>query len=66
MKTLVKFFGGMALVVAMVCVCGVCTSCESSDGAVMNTPKHKKAKVVKSNYKVKGNNRTNSNTYHAY
>ena len=66
MKTIVKFFGGMALVVSMVCVCGVCESCASSDGAVMNQPSHKKSKVIKSNYKVKGNNRSNSNTYNAY
>jgi len=66
MKTMVKLFGGMALVVAIVCSCGVFSSCASSDGAVMYSPNHKKSKVVKSNYKVKGNNRYNSNTYHAY
>lgn len=66
MKTMAKIFGGMALVLSLVCMCGVCTSCASSDGAVMNQSKHKKAKVIKSNYKVKGSNRSNSNTYHAY
>lgn len=66
MKTMVKFLSGMALVVSLVCMCGLFSSCASSDGAVMYQPNHKKAKVVKSNYKVKGNNRTNSNTYHAY
>lgn len=66
MKSLVKFFSGMALVVSLVCLCGVTSSCASSDGAVMTPPSHKKAKVIKSNYKVKGSNRSNSNTYHAY
>ncbi|KWW29290.1 MAG: hypothetical protein AUK63_1512 [bacterium P3] len=66
MKTMAKIFGGIMLALAAVSVCGVCVSCASSDGAVMHQKSHKKSKVIKSNYKVKGDNRSNSRTYHAY
>lgn len=66
MKTMAKFLLGVVLTVSVVFVCGVCTSCASSDGAVMHQSNHKKSKVIKSNYRVKGSNRSNSNTYHAY
>lgn len=66
MKKLAKFFVGALLLVGVVSVCGVCSSCASSDGAVMYQSNHNNSKVIKSNYKVRGNNRHNSNTYHAY
>lgn len=66
MKKLAKLLCFVALLVMMVPVCSVCTSCASSDGAVMYQSNHNNSKVIKSNYKVRGNNRHNSNTYHAY
>lgn len=69
MKTMSKFFVGVVLAASMVCVCGVCTSCassSSSSGEVMYQRSHSKSKVINRNYKVKGNNRNNSKTYHAY
>lgn len=53
----------MALLV--VAGCCIVAACASSDGAVMTQRKHSNSKVIKSNYKVKGNNRHNSNTYNA-
>lgn len=68
MKTMAKFFVGVVLAALVLGACGVCTSCasSSSSGEVMYQHNHNKKKVIKSNYKVKGSNRTNSNTYHAY
>ena len=54
----------VALVVGLAGVCGTTTSCKSSD--TMYTSKNKKAKKINRNYKVRGDNKKNSSTYHTY
>ena len=65
MRPMKKILVTFALALAVVAFCSMTVSCASSDGAVMNQNKHKKSSVIKSNYKVKGSNRYNSNTYNA-
>lgn len=62
LKTLCLF-----VAVASVCLvwCGVCTSCSSSKDT-MYQPKQRSSKVIHSNYKVRGNNNSNSSTYRTY
>ena len=69
MKKYIKAFLCFLLLAGLMAVCGITTSCASSyDGAVMhyNNPSQGSSKVINSNYKVKGNNRTNGATYRSY
>ena len=64
MKRAIKALTSLALVAGLLCVCGVSSSCKSSD--TMYAPKKQNGKVIKRNYKVKGNNQRNSATYRTY
>lgn len=57
---------GLLAVAIVAAGSGIFTSCGSKSGEVMYQNKPSKNRIIKSNYKVKGNNRSNSNTYHAY
>lgn len=64
MKKVAKVLLSLVLIAGLTGVCGVCSSCKSSD--TMYAPKHKTSKVIKRNYKVRGNNQRNSSTYRTY
>ncbi len=65
MKKTVRILMAMVLIIGLVGVCGVSTSCKSSS-ETMYSPKKKTSKTIKQNYKVRGNNKRNSSTYHSY
>lgn len=57
----------VALVVAVLALGGVATGCSSSKSSTMyERQQSNKARKVKSNIKVKGNNRANSHTTRSY
>lgn len=66
MKKILSIAFILTFVVSITAVSGLCTSCSSSKGEVMYQTKNNNSKVIKSNYKVRGNNRDNRNTYRAY
>jgi hypothetical protein len=50
----------------MVMVCGTTTSCKSSEGEVMYKTHHENTKTINKNYRVKGTNERNKQTYRSY
>ncbi|MBQ7279535.1 MAG: hypothetical protein IJR13_02260 [Bacteroidales bacterium] len=67
MKKYVKVFFFLLVVAGMIGLCGATSSCSSSGDAPMyRTYNHNTSKVIKSKYKVKGTNRSNSATYRSF
>lgn len=64
MKKIAKALTSLLLLVGLMSVCGVFSSCRSND--TMYTPRQSKSKVIKNNYKVRGDNTRNSSTYRSY
>lgn len=65
MKKAFRIIMSFVLVFALVGVCGGLTSCKSSS-ETMYSAKHKNAKKINNNYKVRGNNKKNGSTYRSY
>ena len=64
MKRTVKFLVVVLLLAGVSFAGSVFVSCaSSSDGAVMRPTRYHNNRVIKSNYKVKGSNRTFSSNY---
>ncbi|MBR1793100.1 MAG: hypothetical protein IJ764_05615 [Bacteroidales bacterium] len=66
MKKSFKVFLSFLLIAGIATLCGITTSCASSEDAPMYRSNHGTTKVIKSNYKVTGTNRKNSATYRSY
>lgn len=67
MKKYVKVFLFLLVVAGLMGLCGVATSCSSAGEAPMyRTYNHNTGKVIKSKYKVKGTNRSNSATFRSF
>lgn len=64
MKKVVKALTTLLLIVGLTAVCGVNSSCKSSD--TMYTTKSKKSKVINRHYKMRGDNQRNNSTYRTY
>ena len=65
MKKAIHIMMSLLLVVSLIGVCGVTTSCKSSSETMYNSKK-KNSKTINHNYRVRGNNQRNSSTYHTY
>lgn len=63
-KAIIKVLSVVLIVSGMMGVCGVTTSCKSSDK--MYTSQQSRSTVVNKNYKVRGNNKNNKSTYRTY
>lgn len=66
MKKLVRILTSVLLLCGMVTVCGTTTSCKSSEGEVMYKTHHENTKTINKNYRVKGTNERNKQTYRSY
>ena len=67
MKKAIKATTALFLIAGMMSVCFTTTSCASSKSSEsMYRRSNSRAKIVKRNYKVRGNNQNTNNTYHAY
>ncbi|MBR1516920.1 MAG: hypothetical protein IJ620_02080 [Bacteroidales bacterium] len=66
MKKCLKVFLYMLVVAGMTAVCGVTTSCASSEDAPMYRTNYSGSKVINSKLRVKGSNKSNSATYRSY
>ncbi|MBQ4377028.1 MAG: hypothetical protein II793_04985 [Bacteroidales bacterium] len=56
----------MLVVASLMGICGVTTSCASSEDAPMYRTNQSSTKVINSRLKIKGTNKTNSATYRSY
>lgn len=71
MKKFVKLTALLFVCIGLFAVCGTMTSCGSSqemdmgEGYMYRSPKVNK-KIIKKNYKVRGNNQNNRSTYQSY
>ena len=69
MKNILKKFLPLLLVASIVAMCGVASGCKSSaDGSAVMYERHQSNKgvKVKSNIKVRGNNKANGHTTRSY
>ena len=54
------------VVIGMLAFCGTVSSCKSSEGEVMYQTHHQSTKTIKQNYRIKGTNERNKQTYRSY
>ncbi len=67
MKKCAKVFVSLLLLVGVLGIMGIFSSCNTNKGVYMNTPKkYKASKTIKDNYSVKGTNKKNGSTYRSY
>lgn len=66
MKRLIHIASSILLIVGMTVVCGTATSCKSSEGEVMYKTHNNNTKTIKQNYRIKGSNERNKQTYRSY
>lgn len=66
MKKAIQIATSVLILIGMVVVCGTTTSCKSSEGEVMYQTHHQSTKTINKNYRVKGTNDRNKQTYRSY
>lgn len=66
MKKILRIATMFFVLIGMVVVCGTQTSCKSSEGEVMYKTKHENTKTIRKNYRIKGTNERNKQTYRSY
>lgn len=69
MKKYAKVLTALFLLVGLLSVSGAAVSCKSSSSSsktMYETKKYSSTKVINRNYKVKGTNKRNGNTYRSY
>ncbi|MBO4587931.1 MAG: hypothetical protein J5711_03400 [Bacteroidales bacterium] len=66
MKKFIRIMTSALVLVGMVTVCGTTTSCKTSEGEVMYKTHHENTKTINKNYRVKGTNERNKQTYRSY
>ncbi|MBQ9546604.1 MAG: hypothetical protein IJU90_04900 [Bacteroidales bacterium] len=66
MKKSFKVFLYMLVVAGLMSICGMTTSCASSEDAPMYRSNHSSSKVINSRLVIKGTNKNNSATYRSY
>ena len=65
MKKFIRIATSALILIGMVVVCGTTTSCKSQ-GEVMYKTHNENTKTIKQNYRVKGTNERNRQTYRSY
>lgn len=66
MEKALKIITSALIIAGIVTVCGTETSCKSSEGEVLYKTKHESTKTIRKNYRVKGTNERNKQTYRSY
>lgn len=66
MKKALHIVSSALILAGLIVVCGTTTSCKSSEGEVMYQTHHQSTKTINKNYRVKGTNDRNKQTYRSY